>query len=73
MKAAINTLDNIVVKRPSYNICKTKQNVRLDKGHNFQEIEDSVIKKGYLLHIRHRGQQSITKSGNYNFRRRWVV
>jgi putative transposase len=74
MKAAINTLDNIVVKRPSYNMCKTKQNLCLDKGYDFQEIENEVIKQGYLPHIRHRGEQSITKSGNHHIkRRRWVV
>jgi hypothetical protein len=52
MKAVVNTLDNIVVKRPSYNMCKTKQNLCLDKGYDFQEIKDGVIKKGCLPHIR---------------------
>ena len=33
MKAAISVLDNIVVKRPSYYMCKTKQNLCLDKGY----------------------------------------
>jgi putative transposase len=74
MKAAINTLDNIVVKRPSYYMCKTKQNLCLDKGYDFQEIKDVLSKKGYLPHIRHRGEQTITKGGNHNSkRRRWVV
>jgi putative transposase len=54
MKVAINTLDNIVVKRPSYKINKEKQNLCLDKGYDFQEIENRVIKKGYSPHIRHR-------------------
>ena len=67
-------LDIIVVKRPSYNMCKTKQNLCLDKGYDFQEIKGGVIKKGYLPHIRHRGEQSITKGGNHHSkRRRWVV
>ena len=74
MKAAINTLDNIVVKRPSYNINKKKQNLCLDKGYDFQEIKDGVIKKGYLLHIRHRGERSITKCGKHHInRKRWVI
>ena len=47
MKAAICVLDNIVVKRPSSKIYKKKQNLCLDKGYDFQEIENSVIKKGY--------------------------
>jgi hypothetical protein len=40
-------LDSIVVKRPSPKINKEKQNLCLDKGYDFQEINDSVIKKGY--------------------------
>jgi transposase len=73
MKAAINTLDNIVIKRPSSKMFKKKQNLCLDKEYDFQETKDYVIKKGYLPHIRHRGEQSITKSGKHNTRRRWVV
>jgi IS5 family transposase len=63
MKAAISVLDNIVVKRPSPKINKEKQNLCLDKGYDFQEIKDGVIKKGYIPHIRHRGgeEQSINK------------
>ena len=65
MKAAINTLDNIVVKRPSYNINKEKQNLCLDKGYDFQEIENGV---------RHRGEQSVIKGSNHHrHARRWVV
>ena len=71
MKAAISVLDNIVVKRLSSKINKEKQNLCLDKGYDFQEIKDGVIKKGYLPHIRHRGEeQSITKGGNYYSKRR---
>ena len=39
MKAAVNTLDNIVVKRSSSKINKERQNLCLDKGYDFQEIE----------------------------------
>jgi putative transposase len=58
MKAAITVLDNIVVKRPSPKI-KEKQNICLDKGYDFQEIKDGIIKKGYLPHIRHRGKNNL--------------
>ena len=51
MKAAINTLDNIVVKRRPSKKYKEKQNLYLDKGYDFQETKDDVIKKGYLSHI----------------------
>jgi putative transposase len=74
MKAAISVLDNIVVKRPSSKINKERQNLCLDKGYDFREIENGVIKKGYLPHIPHRGEQSITKDDNHHSkRRRWVV
>ena len=54
MKAATNTLDNIVVKRPYSKINKERQNLCLDKGYDFKEIETEVIKKGYLPHIPNR-------------------
>ena len=74
MKAAINTLDNIVIKRPSSKMFKKKQNLCLDKGYDFQEIKDGVIKKGYLPHIRHRGEQTITNGSHHSqIKRRWVV
>jgi len=74
MKAATNTLDNIVVKRPYSKINKERQNLCLDKGYDFLEIENSVIKKGYCPHIPHRGEQTITNSSHHNhIRRRWVV
>src|SRR6185436_9482694 len=73
MNAAVNTLDDIAIRRLSSKINKERQNLCLDKGYDFQEIEDGVIKKGYLPHIRHRGEQSITKSGKHNTRRRWAA
>ena len=73
MKTAIRTLDNIVVKRPLYKMCKTKQNLCLDKGYDFQEIENSVRKKGYCPHIPHRGEQTITNHFPHHRSRRWVV
>ena len=66
-------LDNIVVKRPSSKIYKKRQNLYLDKGYDFQEIDNEVIKKGYLPHIRHRGEQSITNHIHHHNSRRWVV
>ena len=76
MKAAINTLDNIVVKRPSSKKYNEKQNLYLDKGYDFLEIENGVIKKGYLPHIQHRGEQSVINGSNHHrhhTRRRWVA
>ena len=76
MKAAIHMLDNIVVKRRSSKRYKEKQNLYLDKGYDFREIENGVINKGYLPHIRHRGEQSVIKikdGDHHHTKRRWVV
>lgn len=48
IKAAISTLDNIVVNRSFSNNYRMKQNLCVDKGSDLHEIEDEVIKKGYL-------------------------
>jgi len=71
MKAATHRLNNIAVKRPFSKIDRKKQNLCLDRGYDFQEIENEVIKKGNLPHIR-QGEQSITKRSRHNTRR-WVV
>ena len=66
MKAAIETLDSIVVvKRPK----KRKQNLCLDKGYDFPEIEREAIRRRYVPHIRHRGE----KRRHGGKRKRWVV
>jgi hypothetical protein len=53
MKAATNTLDSVIVERPL-----KKQNLCLDKGYDFPEIErESTTKRRYILHIRHRGEE----------------
>jgi putative transposase len=57
MKAAIRTLNNIVVKT-IYKMYEEKQNLYLDKGYDFPEIENGVIKKGYHPHVRHRDRKS---------------
>jgi putative transposase len=51
MKAATDTLDSVVVERPL-----KKQNLCLDKGYDFPEIERESIKRRYIPHIRHRGE-----------------
>ena len=55
MKTLEETLDSIVIKRPrprSYH----PQHICLDKGYDFPEIERAVIKRNYVPHIRHRGE-----------------
>ena len=68
MKAATNTLDSVIVERPL-----KKQNLCLDKGYDFPEIErESTTKRRYILHIRHRGEEKELIKIGYPARR-WVV
>ena len=67
MKAATETLDNVIVKRSSY-----KQNLCLDKGYDSSEIEREVIKRKYITHIRHRGEEKGLIKTRHSARR-WVV
>jgi putative transposase len=63
MKAATETLDCIVTKRPSppkknkQQQQQQQQNLCLDKGYNYLEIEHEVVKREYVPHIRHRGEE----------------
>ena len=55
---ATNTIDNIVIKRPSSSKStkcrKQKQNLCLDKAYHSKEVEQEILKRGYIPHIRHR-------------------
>ena len=66
MKAAIDTLDTTIVQRPHY-----KQNLCLDKGYDFPEIEKEITKRRYNPHIRHRGEERFIEL-RYSAKR-WVV
>ena len=70
MKAAITTIDRIVVKRLSSK--KILQNLCLDKGYDFLEIEHEAVKRSYVPHIRHRGEEKTQIKNGYHTRR-WVV
>lgn len=67
MKAAVKTLDSIVVKRRR----NRRHNLCLDKGYDFPEIEREAVKRRYVPHIRHRGEKKRKKRRHK--RRRWVV
>ena len=78
MKSAAKILDNIVIvrrRRPAPT--KILQNLCLDKGYDSQEIEYEAVKRGYVPHIRHRGEESLLaiteKYNNHHPARRWVV
>jgi transposase len=79
---AIDTVDNIVIKRPSsssssspkpkYNQ-KKKQNLCLDKAYHSKEVEQEIIKRGYNPHIRHRREEEEKLFHRKYPARRWVV
>ena len=67
MKAAKDTLDSVIVQRPL-----KQQNLSLDKGYDFSEIErESTKRRRYIAHIRHRGEGRLIKT-RYPATR-WVV
>ena len=51
-KAAKGTLDSVIAQRSS-----CKQNLCLDKGYDFPEIEREAFKRRYVTHMRHRGEE----------------
>ena len=50
---AIETVDSMVIKRPSSSKPKhkQKQNLCVDKAYHSKEIEQEIVKRGYIPHI----------------------
>jgi len=71
---ATNTIDNIVIKRPPpSSISKHKQNLCLDKAYYSKEIEQEIINRGYIPHIRQRREEENKLFHKKHPARRWVV
>lgn len=70
---AIDTVDSSVIKRSSSSKPKhkQKQNLCLDKAYHSKEIEQEIIKRGYIPHIRYRREEQIFRRKHPL--RRWVV
>ena len=78
---AIDTVDSIVIKRESSSSTSStstistdrykKQNLCLDKAYHSKDVEQEIIKRGYIPHIRHRREEQIFYR-KYPARR-WVV
>ena len=76
---AIETVDSMVIKRPFSKSTTTKdrnkqkkQNLCLDKAYHSKEIEQEIVKRGYIPHIRHRREERIFHR-KHHAARRWVV
>jgi putative transposase len=73
---AIETVDSMVIKRPTSksNDKKKNQNLCLDKAYHSNEVEEEIIKRGYIPHIRHRREDNDEKKHiKRHPARRWVV
>ena len=70
MKAAVtDTLDSMIVKR-----LKKKQNLCLDKGCDFPEIEQEVSKEDiYHIYVREEKRKNRLRKEDFMSVRRWVV
>ena len=74
---AIDTVDSMVIKRrQSYKLIdrnkRKKQNLCLDKAYHSKEVEQEIIKRGYIPHIRHRREKEKQFKKKHPARR-WVV
>jgi putative transposase len=70
MKAAMETLDSVVAQRPPPRPYH-RQNLCLDKGYDYPEMEAGVVERKYIPHMRHRGELEIPVK-RYK-PKRWVV
>ena len=67
MKSTFDTIDSTVIDRPK----SIKQNICMDKGYDFPEIEYGVRERGYMDHIHHKGEEMVKKE--VHRAKRWVV
>lgn len=66
------TIDARVIQPPPHE--EFKQNLCMDKGYDFPDTELLVENKGFIPHIRHRGEEIDLKKRVPGYRaRRWVV
>ncbi len=67
MKFAFPTLDGTVIDRPE----KIEENLCMYKGYDFPEIDRGVGLRGYIGHIRRKGEEVVRKKTHTA--KRWVV
>ena len=72
-KLARETLESIPLERPHDGDRRT-QGLCLDKGYDYDEVRELLVKFGYTAHIRSRGEeaQQLKRSARFQARR-WVV
>jgi putative transposase len=65
-------LDSIIISRPDP--FEHPQNMCLDKGFSGEPVLQAVVLRGYIPHIKSRGQEKSSKEQNPTYKaHRWVV
>ena len=65
-------LDSVVIERPDP--FEAVQNLCLDKGYAGEPALEAVVLRGFIPHIRSRGEEKCDKEQNPTYKaRRWVV
>lgn len=65
-------LDSIIIERPD--IFKNPQHLCLDNGYSGEPAMEIIVLRGFIPHVKGRGQEKSEKLVNPNFKaRRWVV
>jgi transposase len=73
VKLLEETLDHTVIERPSGKEAP-EQNLCGDKAYVGIPAEEAIRERGYIPHIRQRGEEIMAKKRNRRYRaRRWVV
>ena len=73
MKQFAATLEAMVIQRQSPSM-RPRQHLCCDKGYDYPALRRSAIRRGYIPHIKSRGQEERERKRNPRFRaRRWVV
>jgi transposase len=67
-----NLLDALIIQRPD--IFEHPQHLCLDAGYGGEPALETVVLRGFIPHIRSRGQERAEQKGNPAYKaRRWVV
>ncbi len=68
------TLNGFAVRRPHPISARRKQRFCGDKGYDYADTRAFLLRRGYTLHIKSRGEEAKALRANPRFRaRRWVV
>lgn len=68
---AVEVTDSIVVERPEPT--ETEQHLCTDKGYDYDDIREAMADRGYIVHIRRRGEGPPPPTSERHPARRWVV